>query len=178
MPDDVPREVKMERLRAVEELQACIAGEINSGLLGRTVEVLVEEEKGGKLGGPARPLGGRTRSGKLVHFSGTHPEPVEGAAVGDLVLVLIERTSPWSLQGRLASAATPRKAGGEPASLSTRLTGPANPLDQRRASIRGRSRAEKARPSCPPAGGGLAQASLKAGLQRDRDLVHHGTSSG
>ncbi len=70
LPDDVPQEVKRERLQAVEELQARIAGEINSALLGRTVEVLVEEEKGGKLGGPARPLGGRTRSGKLVHFSG------------------------------------------------------------------------------------------------------------
>jgi len=132
MPDDVPREVKKERLRAVEELQARIASEINSALLGCTVEVLVEEEKGGKLGGPARPLGGRTRSGKLVHFSeprpepveGTHPEPtrpersrrVEGAAVGDLVHVIIERTSPWSLQGRLSGAATPSMALDQPAS--------------------------------------------------------------
>jgi tRNA-2-methylthio-N6-dimethylallyladenosine synthase len=122
MPDNVPREVKKERLRAVEELQARVASEINSALLGRTVEVLVEEEKGGKLGGPARPLGGRTRSGKLVHFSGTHPEPacpersrrVEGAAIGDLVHVVIERTSPWSLQGRLAGAVTPRMALDQP----------------------------------------------------------------
>ena len=117
-------------------------------------------------------LPGGVFSGEARPFDGLRAQP------GDLVQVLIERTSPWSLQGRLAGAATPRKAGGEPASLSTRLTGPANPLNQRRASIRGRSRAEKARPSCPPAGGGLAQASLKAGLQRDRDLVHHGTSSG
>ena len=124
MPDDVPREVKKERLRAVEELQARIAGEINSALMGCTVEVLVEEEKGGKLGGPARPLGGRTRSGKLVHFGGTHPEPacpehsrrVEGAQLGDLVNVFIERTSPWSLQGRLAGAAKPRMAADQPAS--------------------------------------------------------------
>jgi tRNA-2-methylthio-N6-dimethylallyladenosine synthase len=115
MPDDVPREVKKERLRAVEELQARIAGEINSALLGRTVEVLVEEEKGGKLGGPARPLGGRTRSSKLVHFGGTHPEPVEGAQLGDLVHVDVDRTSPWSLQGRLAGAPTPRTASDQPA---------------------------------------------------------------
>jgi tRNA-2-methylthio-N6-dimethylallyladenosine synthase len=124
MPDDVPHEVKRERLRAVEELQARIAGEINSGLLGRTVEVLVEEEKGGKLGG-------RTRSGKLVHFGGTHPEPacpersrrVEGAAVGDLVHVVVEKTSPWSLQGRLAGAATPRMASSEPAPAPERPAG-------------------------------------------------------
>jgi tRNA-2-methylthio-N6-dimethylallyladenosine synthase len=116
MPDDVPREAKMERLRAVEEVQARIAGEINSALLGRTVEVLVEGEKGGKLGASAHPLSGRTRSGKLVHFSGTHPEPVEGAHPGDLVHVVVERTSPWSLQGRLAGAAMARMASGEPAS--------------------------------------------------------------
>jgi len=90
LPDDVPQEAKMERLHAVEELQARVAGEINSALLGRTVEVLVEEEKGGKLGG-------RTRSGKLVHFSGE-------AQLGDLVHVVVEKTSPWSLQGRLAGA--------------------------------------------------------------------------
>jgi tRNA-2-methylthio-N6-dimethylallyladenosine synthase len=108
MPDDVPREVKKERLRAVEELQARIAGEINSALMGCTVEVLVEEEKGGKLGGPARPLGGRTRSGKLVHFSGE-------AQLSDLVHVVVEKTSPWSLQGRLAEAATPRMGGDQPA---------------------------------------------------------------
>lgn len=98
LPDDVPQEVKMERLRAVEDLEARIAGEINGALLGRTVEVLVEEEKGGKLGG-------RTRSGKLVHFSGE-------ARPGDLARVVIERASPWSLQGRPAeAAATPKPAG-------------------------------------------------------------------
>jgi tRNA-2-methylthio-N6-dimethylallyladenosine synthase len=108
MPDDVPREVKRERLRAVEELQARIAGEINSALMGCTVEVLVEEEKGGKLGGPARPLGGRTRSGKLVHFGGLRAQP------SDLVHVVVEKTSPWSLQGRLAGAPTPRTASDQP----------------------------------------------------------------
>jgi tRNA-2-methylthio-N6-dimethylallyladenosine synthase len=96
MADDVPHEVKMERLHEVEELEARIAGEINSALLGCTVEVLVEEEKGGKLGG-------RTRTGKLVHFSGK-------AGPGDLVQVVIDRTTPWSLQGRPAGAAMPRTA--------------------------------------------------------------------
>ena len=143
LPDDVPQEVKRTRLRAVEELQARIAGEINGALLGRTVEVLVEEEKGGKLGGPARPLSGRTRSGKLVHFSGRHPEPacpehsrrvegpcpelVEGARPGDLVHVVVEKTSPWSLQGRLAGQVTPRISSSEPAPLSAQPTGSASP---------------------------------------------------
>jgi tRNA-2-methylthio-N6-dimethylallyladenosine synthase len=95
MPDDVPPEAKKERLQAVEELQARIAGEINRALLGQAVEVLVEEENGSRLGRFARPLGGRTRSGKLVHFDGE-------ARPGNLVNILIEKTSPWSLQGRLA----------------------------------------------------------------------------
>jgi tRNA A37 methylthiotransferase MiaB len=99
----------------VEELEARIAGEINSALLGHTVEVLVEEVNGSKLSGAARPLAGRTRSGKLVHFHAAHPEPVEGAHPGDLVQVLIERASPWSLQGRLAGAATRRTDNDRPA---------------------------------------------------------------
>jgi tRNA-2-methylthio-N6-dimethylallyladenosine synthase len=127
LPDDVPREVKRERLRAVEELQARIAGEINSAFLGRTVEVLVEEEKEGKLSGPARPLGGRTRSGKLVHFHAAHPELVEGARSGDLVRVVIERTSPWSLQGWLAGQLTATISSSEPAPLSAQPPGSANP---------------------------------------------------
>ncbi len=116
LPDDVPQEVKRERLHAVEELQARIAGEINSALLGCTVEVLIEEEKGGKLAGPAHPLGGRTRSGKLVHFGG-EAGPFGGlrAGPGDLVDVVIDRTSPWSLQGGLAGAATPRMGSDQPA---------------------------------------------------------------
>jgi tRNA-2-methylthio-N6-dimethylallyladenosine synthase len=90
MADDVPQEAKKERLQAVEELEARIAGEINSALLGQTVEVLVEQENGGRLSG-------RTRSDKLVHFDGK-------ARRGDLVNVVIEKASPWSLQGRLAEA--------------------------------------------------------------------------
>lgn len=91
MEDDVPREVKHERLQAIEELEARIASEINSRLLNTTQEVLVEGEKGGKLYG-------RTRTNKLVHFTGT-------ARPGGIVNVLIEKTSPWSLQGRVAATA-------------------------------------------------------------------------
>ena len=93
LPDDVPAEVKTERLHAVEELQERIAGEINARLLGTVQEVLVEGvgEKDGK------PFG-RTRTGKLVHIHGpAHP--------GELVDVRITHTSPWSLQGEPAPVA-------------------------------------------------------------------------
>jgi len=89
MEDDVPQDVKLARLRAVESLEARIAGEINTALVESTQEVLVEELRDGKWSG-------RTRSGKLVHFEGQ-------CRVGELVGVRIERASPWSLQGTAAS---------------------------------------------------------------------------
>jgi len=84
--DSVPAEVKKERLRMIEELQATIASEINSELQGKQVEVLVEGTKGGKCFG-------RTRSNKLVFFEDA------GDWLGELVKVKIEKTSPWSLVG-------------------------------------------------------------------------------
>ncbi|GAF72980.1 unnamed protein product, partial [marine sediment metagenome] len=41
-------------------------------------------------------LNGRTRSDKIVHFYGQ-------ARPGDLVNIRIEKTSAWSLQGRLVN---------------------------------------------------------------------------
>jgi len=86
--DSIPAEVKKERLHKIEELQAAIAGEINSQLQGRQVEVLVEGSKGGKWFG-------RTRSNKLVFF--------EDASdwLGQLTRIQIKKTSPWSLKGRV-----------------------------------------------------------------------------
>ncbi|MGQ9573191.1 MAG: tRNA (N6-isopentenyl adenosine(37)-C2)-methylthiotransferase MiaB [Dehalococcoidia bacterium] len=87
LADDVPQQVKMERLHIIEALQEGIAADINARLLGTVQEVLVEGEKGDKTHG-------RTRSDKIVHFHGQ-------ARPGDLVNVRIEKTSAWSLQGRL-----------------------------------------------------------------------------
>jgi len=86
--DSIPAEVKKERLHKIEELQAAIAGEINSQLQGRQVEVLVEGSKGGKWFG-------RTRSNKLVFF--------EDASdwLHQLARIQIKKTSPWSLKGRV-----------------------------------------------------------------------------
>jgi len=70
----------------LEGLQEGIATEINAGLLGSIVEVLVEGRKKGKWWG-------RTRTAKLVFFED------EADRTGQLVKVRIEKTSPWSLQG-------------------------------------------------------------------------------
>jgi tRNA-2-methylthio-N6-dimethylallyladenosine synthase len=88
--DNVPADEKKRRLSIVEQLQEKIATEINNELLGKVVPVLVEGRKKGKWHG-------RTRSGKLVFFGGN------GDLLGQLVEVRIEKTSPWSLQGKLES---------------------------------------------------------------------------
>ncbi len=90
MTDDVPAAEKKRRLQMVEQLHERIAGEINSALLNRPVEVLVESEKKGKWQG-------RTRSNKLVFFTGSEN------LTGKLVQVKIVRTGPWSLSGELDS---------------------------------------------------------------------------
>jgi len=86
--DDIPPEVKKERLNKVEELQTAIASEINSQLQGKEMEVLVEGRKGGKWFG-------RTRSNKLVFFEDA------GDWLGQLARIQIEKTSPWSLGGEV-----------------------------------------------------------------------------
>ncbi len=88
LEDDVPAIEKKRRLNKLEQLQEGIATEINAGLLGNTVEVLVEKKTKGKWQG-------RTRTDKLVFFSDT------GDYTGKLVKIKIDKTSPWSLQGKI-----------------------------------------------------------------------------
>jgi len=87
--DSVIPEVKKGRLNRVEQLQTGIAAEINSTYQGNIVEVLVEGKKEGKWYG-------RTRSDKLTFF--IH----DNNCSGQLMKIRIEKTSPWSLQGRVA----------------------------------------------------------------------------
>ena len=89
-PDDVSDAVKKERLSQVEALQEKIAAEINTLLIGTTVEILVEGQKNSRWYG-------RTYSDKLVFFSGQQD------LLGKLVKVEIESASPWALRGRLFS---------------------------------------------------------------------------
>ena len=85
--DNIPVEVKKERLDKTEELQTAIASETNSQLQGTEPEVLVEGLKGGKWFG-------RTRSNKLVFFEDADDW------LGRLVNIRIQRTGPWSLGGQ------------------------------------------------------------------------------
>ncbi|MEX0749553.1 MAG: radical SAM protein, partial [Dehalococcoidia bacterium] len=85
MADDVPSDVKQQRLHAIEQLETRISFEINSALLDSEQEVLVESRRDGRWSG-------RNRLGKLVHFDGD-------AHIGDLARVRIDRATAWSLQG-------------------------------------------------------------------------------
>jgi tRNA-2-methylthio-N6-dimethylallyladenosine synthase len=87
LKDDVPPEEKKRRLRLIEELQERISSEINAGLLGEEVEILVEGRRKGRWFG-------RTRTNKLVFFE----DP--GNWQGQMVIVKVEEAGPWSLRGR------------------------------------------------------------------------------
>jgi tRNA-2-methylthio-N6-dimethylallyladenosine synthase len=86
--DDVPQGEKKRRLAILERLQENIVTEINAGLKGKTVEVLVEGRQKGKWYG-------RTGTDKLVFFSDN------ANYMGKLINLRIELTNPWSLQGTI-----------------------------------------------------------------------------
>ena len=92
MPEQVPDEVKHERLERLVEVVQRIAHDRNQARVGRVEEVLVE--------GPSRNdpglFRGRTRRNTTVNFTGT-------AEPGELVDVLIERATSTTLRGRIAA---------------------------------------------------------------------------
>ncbi len=88
LEDNIPPAVKKERLCTIEQLQEKIATDHNARLLGETVEVLVEGKAKDKWQG-------RTRSDRLVFFHNSHD------CRGQLINIRIEKTSPWSLQGKI-----------------------------------------------------------------------------
>jgi tRNA-2-methylthio-N6-dimethylallyladenosine synthase len=89
MPDQVPHELKIERMERLVELTQRLAQERNVARIGRVEEVLVE--------GPSRTdaslLRGRTRRNTTVNFAGD-------AAAGELVPVLVEAATSTTLRGR------------------------------------------------------------------------------
>ena len=92
MPDQVPHDVKHERLERLVEVVQHVAAGRNGERIGRIEEVLVE--------GPSRTdprlLRGRTRRNTTVNFEGSAP-------MGALVDVLVEGATSTTLRGREAS---------------------------------------------------------------------------
>ena len=97
MPDQVPDDVKRERIERLVEVVQRIAAERNEERVGRVEEVLVE--------GPSRTdaalLRGRTRRNTTVNFAGA-------ARPGELVDVRIEGATSTTLRGTPVVAASPR----------------------------------------------------------------------
>jgi tRNA-2-methylthio-N6-dimethylallyladenosine synthase len=89
MPDQIPHEVKVERMERLVDVIQRRARERAQRFVGRTVEVLVE---GPSRTDPAR-LRGRSRHNKVVNFSGL-------GSAGELVQVQIEAATSQTLTGR------------------------------------------------------------------------------
>ncbi|CUU01729.1 tRNA-2-methylthio-N6-dimethylallyladenosine synthase [Candidatus Thermokryptus mobilis] len=90
MGDDVPDEVKVRRLMEIIELQQKISYEINQGLIGKEVEVLVE----GESKRSSEQWMGRTDTNKVVIF----PKH-ESVKPGDYVIVRINKANSATLFG-------------------------------------------------------------------------------
>ena len=94
MPDQVPEEVKGDRIERLIGLCQRVARERNRARVGGVEEVLVE--------GPSRTdpsvLRGRTRRNTTVNFAGTS-DP------GELVAVMIEAATSTTLSGRQTALA-------------------------------------------------------------------------
>jgi len=94
MADQVPDEVKRDRIERLVELVQTLAAARNAERVGRIEEVLVE--------GPSRTdpalVRGRTRRNTTVNFSGD-------ATPGDLVDVLVERATSTTLAGSQVAVA-------------------------------------------------------------------------
>jgi len=90
LPDDVPQQVKEERLAALLDIAYGISAKKNATITGRTVEILVEEKRGDLFVG-------RTRTNTRVFFS------APSDCTGMLVPVTITGSKVNSLAGRLVS---------------------------------------------------------------------------
>ncbi|MBM4301918.1 MAG: tRNA (N6-isopentenyl adenosine(37)-C2)-methylthiotransferase MiaB [Deltaproteobacteria bacterium] len=89
-PDQVPEDVKAERLARLQALQDELTQKAHARLVGREQEVLVE----GRSKRSPQELCGRLRTNQIVNFIG----PRE--LVGDLARVAITEAHPHSLKGR------------------------------------------------------------------------------
>ncbi|MDY3868167.1 MAG: tRNA (N6-isopentenyl adenosine(37)-C2)-methylthiotransferase MiaB [Pyramidobacter sp.] len=90
MENQIPEDVKNQRLNRINELQMNIAREINAGLVGKKYSILVD---GKALKGDF--LQGRTATDKVVLFHG------DKTLIGSFVDVEILSSDSWSLKGKI-----------------------------------------------------------------------------
>jgi tRNA-2-methylthio-N6-dimethylallyladenosine synthase len=102
-PDQVPEDVKAERLARLQALQNELTRKAHARLVGQIHEVLVE----GRSKRSPQEWGGRLRTNQVVNFIG----PPDLA--GSLVRVAITEAHPHSLKGRWVEGRPPRNRGDE-----------------------------------------------------------------
>lgn len=91
MEEQISEELKKERFQKLLEVQNRISKELNSELLDKEVEVLVD----GVSKNNAEMYTGRTRTNKIVNFKGSEE------MVGKLVRIKINKIQTWSLEGAI-----------------------------------------------------------------------------
>ncbi len=89
LPDHIDEEVKSERLSEILRLQEVVSAQKNKEIEGDIVEILVE----GCSGADTEKLTGRTRTNKIVNYSGDKSD------VGKLIKVRILESRQYSLNG-------------------------------------------------------------------------------
>jgi len=96
--DDIPLVEKKRRLHALEDVQARIALELNTKLIGNLEEVMIEETN---MSHGRQQWKGRNRTNKWVFFPQPDTESNSSRILqpGDIVQVQIDRATSWSLQG-------------------------------------------------------------------------------
>ncbi len=92
MKDDVPDDVKQERMEAVMELQQSISLELNKGKIGQTFKVMVDRKEGGNFIG-------RTESDSPEVDNEVIIETKDYLRIGDFVNVTIKSASEFDLTG-------------------------------------------------------------------------------
>jgi tRNA-2-methylthio-N6-dimethylallyladenosine synthase len=91
MENQINEEQKHRNFERLKKLQADVSKKVNDDYLNRIVEVLVE----GPSKNDASKFTGRSRTGKVVNFSG------QGELIGQLVNVRITEVFSWFLNGEM-----------------------------------------------------------------------------
>lgn len=99
--DEVPEEVKSERLARLIDLQESIGLAINQTVLGEIVEVMVEAIPGYDPERPVDCIKARTRTNKGIALE-LPDNPARIPTVGSLVSAEVTEVKPVTLRGRLA----------------------------------------------------------------------------
>ena len=94
LPDNIDRSTKKERLNLVDDLQKNIQKSLNSKMLSKKYQILVEGRKRGVMHG-------RTRTDKIVYLNGDLSKLLDNSIIGKIINVKITDYSSWSLSGEV-----------------------------------------------------------------------------